>query len=494
MINVRKVSLPPYAPSLVESIRSIGYTFESAIADLMDNSITAEATRVQIKFSPYGDPFIGLLDNGKGMGPDELTQAMRHGSRNPSDQRSPDDLGRFGLGLKTASLSQCRRLTVISLKENRFSARCWDLDVIAAEEEWMLVEFDQEEVIGLPLVRELISQGQGTLVIWQDLDRVRDGELSIERALGEKMDLTREHLSLVFHRYLGGEKGLKKLMIQINGHPIEPLDPFLSYHRATEALRDEYVAIEGETISIKPFILPHISKLTKDDLIRAGGADVLRRNQGFYIYRNKRLITWGTWFRLIRQEELTKLARVRVDIPNSLDYLWTIDVKKSTASPPEAVRQNLKRIVDRIADGSRRVYHFRGRRTQADNLVHSWDRIEGREGIWYRINRNHPMVKEMQSDLTKKQLKTVDLVLSTLERTFPVDVLYADMAADRKIATGDETNIAETLRDLAKQLLETAATIDGGVSQMLSLLHILDPFCMYPEVTDDIIREFEHAK
>src|SRR5690606_8086368 len=125
-------TLRPSAARLMESMRDIGYSFESALADIVDNSISAEATRIEIvnDVEPVAGPYLGILDNGRGMAPEELTQAMQHGSRSPREVRDAGDLGRFGLGLKTASFSQCRRLTVVSRKGGELAARCWDLDLV----------------------------------------------------------------------------------------------------------------------------------------------------------------------------------------------------------------------------------------------------------------------------------------------------------------------------------------------------------------------------
>ncbi|HOI73621.1 MAG TPA: ATP-binding protein [Syntrophales bacterium] len=490
-----ELKVPPYAPTLIESMRSVGYSIQSAIADIIDNSISARARKIAVRFSPYDIPYVAVLDDGIGMSSDELTQAMRHGSKDPLSAREENDLGRFGLGLKTASLSQCRKLTVLSSKSGIISARCWDLDLIAVREDWILSVPDQIDLESLPLFTDLKNQAHGTLVIWHNLDRLCAGESSINRALEEKMDSVRGHLSLVFHRYLAGEAGLPKIEIYLNECPIEPSDPFLTMNTATQSLQDEFIEIEKHRISIKPFILPHASKLKPKDLQLAGGEDGLRRNQGFYIYRNKRLIIWGTWFRLVGQEEVFKLARVRVDIPSSLDHLWTIDIKKSTAHPPEEVRQNLKRIIDKIVGTSRRVYTYRGRTTTSDKLVHSWSRLQGREGISYIINRDHPIIKTFMNGLSIDERKICELILETLEHNYPVHALYADMASDRLKVINEETlgeNLKEKLEMLVQCLLNSACVIDGGREHLLGNLHLLEPFCEYPAVTESILRELSN--
>lgn len=488
-----ELEVPPYAPAFIESMRAVGYSLESAIADLIDNSISARATSVSIQFRPFGHPYVAIIDDGEGMTGDELTEAMRHGGRSPLEVRSPHDLGRFGLGLKTASLSQCRTLTVVSIKKGKLSARCWDLKLVARRKAWVLKVPDSEaEIKALPHVDEITRQKRGTVVLWHDLDRLAAGETSVESALDSKMDHVREHLAVVYHRYLSGEPGLKRIKIDINNNPVVPLDIFLASHGATQPLYEEVFSVEGHPIRVRPYILPHISKLTLDELKLAGGEEGLRRNQGFYVYRNRRLIIRGTWFRLARADELTKLARVQVDIPNALDSLWTLDIKKSSAHPPEVVRRNLGRTVERIAERSRRTYTFRGRRTQRDGITHVWNRMQGRGGISYLVNREHPLLKALVESLEDDQRRLFCAVLDTLESTYPADALYADMASDRPRVTEEQD--LETLKELALQILDAAESVRGAREAMLKVLHTIEPFSSYPELTTELVREIEHAK
>lgn len=488
-----EIRLPPFAPVLLESMRSIGYSLESAIADLVDNSISAGSSSVRIHFIPYGNPHVAILDDGEGMTAERLQEAMRHGSRNPLEQRAENDLGRFGLGLKTSSLSQCRKLTVASLSKNGvLVAGCWDLDLIAKRKEWIYSVFDHSaEIRKLPLVPELERQGHGTVVIWQALDRLGVGESSIEAALGSKMDRTRDHLSLVFHRFLSSEPGFPRLTISINDNTIEVIDPFLSEHSATQRLQKEEFVVDGKKIWVQPFILPHFSKLTAEELALAGGEEGLRRNQGFYIYRNRRLILWGTWFRLAKQKELSKLARVQVDIPNTLDQLWTLDIKKAGAQPPEEVRTNLGRILGKISEASRRTYTYRGRRTNNDGLTHTWHRVKGRGGIRYDINREHPLIVALKERLDDDSEGLSDLVLETLESTFPADSLYADMADEKPKSFAIE-DPETSLREIARQLL--SAVSPAVRENFLSRLPKIVPFSNHPDITLNIIGELTNAK
>ena len=330
-------SLPPYAPTLIESTRAIGYSLEAAVADIIDNSIAANAKNVDIYFFPIDGAYIAILDNGKGMAEEEIDIAMQYGSKNPTEERDKKDLGRFGLGLKTASLSQCRCLTVISKQGDNLEGRQWDIDHVTEVGDWSLNILDEEDIQQIPQFDELIKNESGTLVVWQKLDRLKAGEINFELSLGRKIDRVRDHLSLVYHRYLAGESGITKLKLSINGEKIKGIDPFLT-EKSVQAMDDETLVIQGNKILVRPYILPHISKLTSDEIKMLGGKDGLRKQQGFYVYRNKRLLVWGTWFRMMRQGDLSKLARIRVDIPNTLDDLWTLDIKKSSALPPAEVR------------------------------------------------------------------------------------------------------------------------------------------------------------
>lgn len=246
---MKAVIMPPDAPTLMWSTRAIGYTTPAAVADLIDNSISANASRIQIQFVSGEDSYISILDDGTGMGPDALRQAMKYGSGNPWRERSPSDLGRFGLGLKTASLSQCRKLTVVSKQDSVISAYCWDLDHVIEARSWELLELDENDILTLPQIGELQNQKEGTIVLWENLDKIFVGDENKEQGLLLKIKEIEEHLSLTFHRYLQGEPGLKKLTITSNGIPLKPTDPFFitrSDEMPSERISVHYINQNGE--------------------------------------------------------------------------------------------------------------------------------------------------------------------------------------------------------------------------------------------------------
>ena len=469
--------VPPVAPVLLESMRAIGYSFETAIADIIDNAISADATKVSILFSPYDLPHVAIIDNGHGMTSDELVDAMRYGSRNPLEHRGPRDLGRFGLGLKTASLSQCRRLVVASSKNGTVSSWCWDLDIVRDRQNWVLVGLDKAQIRSLPHGKLLLEMDHGTLVLWQNLDRIASDGSNIEQALEAKMDDTRKHLALVFHRLLTSKPDGTRVYLAINNVPVEPLDPYLLGNKATQHLPIEKFNIKGELVTVSPYILPHLSKLTRREMEMAGGEEGLRKNQGFYIYRNARLICWGSWSKLIRQEELTKLARVQVDIPNTLDNLWTLDVKKSSAIPPESLKHNLKRIIERIVERSRAVYTYRGKKARLDGVIHIWERTSCRGGYAYSINSSHPLVSILKDSLPEGDKSLLDDLLRLIQTCFPFDLLYVDMASDRKadnktLDDEDDKLYADSLGRLADVL----STCHQDDETLLKALCAIEPF------------------
>lgn len=471
------INLPPYAPTLMESTRAIGYSIEAAIADIIDNSIAAKASRVDIDFFPIGESYISILDNGLGMTRDELISAMQYGSRNPLEERDADDLGRYGLGMKTASLSQCRILTVLTKKDGVYSGAQWNLNHIQKTESWSLLLIQNEEAVNYPSYSKLKDYDNGTLIIWQDLDKFAVGESDMADAFSRKMGLIREHLSLVLHRYLSGEPGLKKLEIKMNGEGVEPQDPFLS-KKSTQLMDAETIIVRGQKVRVTPYILPHTSKLTQKELKALGGKDGLRKNQGFYVYRNKRLLVWGSWFRLMRQGDLSKLARVQVDIPNSLDDLWTLDIKKSTATPPEEVRKNLAIIVEKITEGSKRTWTYRGKKETSDSIIHVWNRMISRNGgIYYEINADHPMVDAILAGHPEMRPQ-IEAMLKQISLSLPLNSLYIDLTNDEKIANDSDEAISDII-GVIKSILENAPS--ELRNDLLESMIITEPFCNYSE-------------
>lgn len=484
---MKQIDMPPYAPTLIESTRAIGYSLETAVADIIDNSIAAGASRVDVRFFPIDEEYIAILDNGTGMDEEELNSAMQYGSRNPGDIRNSSDLGRFGLGMKTASLSQCRVLTVVSKQGESIQARRWDIDHVIQTGTWSLIALEDQELDSLPHIRDLKNYESGTLVVWQNLDRMKIGEIDFEKTMASKLDLVRSHLSLVYHRYLAGEEGINKLSIFINNMPVEPSDPFL-VKKSSRVMDDEVLHIRGSEVIVRPYILPHTSKMTQDELNQLGGEKGLRRQQGFYVYRNKRLLVWGTWFRMIRQEEMSKLVRIRVDIPNDLDDLWALDIKKSSAEPPAVVKSNLKMIVEKMSEKSKRIWTFRGKKETDDKFCHVWNRLKTRKGGYtYEINREYPLLKNLTEENPEIESELM-ILIREIEREIPLNSLYLDLTNDNKIENENSNSLKEVL-DTVKTILVSAD--DTKKEIILDTLIQCEPFCDYRY---EISKDYKEGK
>ena len=313
------------------------------------------------------------------------------------------------------------------------------------------------------------------------------------------MDLVRRHLSLVFHRYLEGEGLGEALEIEINGTPIAPVDPFLKHYKSTQKSLPDSIEIDGEAIQVRAFTIPHVSRLTRAEIEQAGGAEGLRRQQGFYIYRNRRLIIWGTWFKLLRQEELTKLTRIQVDIPNALDRLWTLDIKKSAASPPREVKDRLKALLPKIVERSRTVQTYRATKQTTGAPSPIWIREVFRdESVRYCIDRSHPVIDALRSSLDDKDGQSLAHVLRAVEESFPGEAFYNDRAGERigfknsDAAKEGDKQLDEYLYDLASEMLESISNHRDAQRSLLGSLTQIEPFAAHPDAVARIRERLSH--
>jgi hypothetical protein len=461
-------------------MRAIGYDAATAVADLIDNSITAGATTVDLRFPPGRPTCLAIVDNGRGMNAEDLLVAMRHGSRSPNEPRQAGDLGRFGLGLKTASMSQCRRLTVASRLHGSTAALQWDLDEVGFD--WEIGVLEPHDIRQLPFIEELEILETGTMVLWEKLDVLAADETGDGSVFGARISTVREHLSLVFHRFLAD--GRQPFSISINRTPVIPIDPFLE-HLGSTAGPEERISVEGHPVLLRAFTLPHISKLSVEQISSAGGEAGLRKRQGFYVYRDRRLIIWGTWFRLFRQEELTKLTRVRVDVSNTLDHLWRLDIKKSVASPPESIRNRLRGLVPTLVLPSTRTSRFRARMLDSKQVEPIWSRLQGRQGVFYAINMQHPLIQALQNSVSGDSLSDLNTALRAISESIPVDAIYHDGASDTALRSDpvSEEDIEEHLEDLARQIVGAFSDDNRKRDEVLKRLSQIEPFALHPAIT-----------
>lgn len=488
----------PKASTLMGSLRSMGYSFESAVADVVDNSISAHAQNVRILFptTPMDELALGILDDGDGMAADVLFEAMRYGCLSAEEERSEEDLGRFGMGMKSASLSQCRCLTVVSYESKILNGFTWDYNHILETKDWMIQELDSTEINKLPYIEKLKVQEKGTLVIWQDFDVLYNSSGGqVYSTLVELRSSLENALALIYHRYLSGI-GTLRLHIFINELDIKPQDPFLEQHPKTTVKKEIELDIKDSNgiermIKIRPFILPFATELKEKDKQLIGGIENLRAKQGFYIYRNKRLIIWGTWFGMKQRAELTKNARIRVDIPNSLDDIWSIDIKKQQASIPKQILRRLKRAVEEALEFSVRQQTYRGRTEKVDdNLDYIWDRKRGRNNtFFYQINRESKLFQFVRDRMSDEDYGYLEMFLTEIENNLPIQQLYIDKS-NESIAVLEETD--ERLDDVYQTAVTLATTMmsirTDGWEVIVDDLMNSEPWCKYPSIKEKLLK------
>lgn len=457
---------------MLSSLRAIGYSLPAAVADIVDNSITASARRIEIEFVFDGTrSYVLFHDDGVGMTATEVIEAMRLGGHGPEEARSEDDLGRFGLGLKTASFSQCRRLTVASRAAGSPIATArWDLAHVTEAREWDLLD---PGIASLPPeVATAVEDRAGTVVLWEDTDRIagtEDERPASASLFRQQIRQVEEHLGAVFHRFLTGRGQVK---LTLNGSQIEPWDPFMETHDATQVVGDEPMQFRGETIQVTAFVLPHRSRMT-DAEHETGGRGDWNNRQGFYVYRNRRLLVEGDWMRMFASEEHHKLARIRVDLPNTLDADWQIDVKKAVARPPAPLREPLRRIARVTRRRASDIYRHRGKveaRAASGTGAFLWERRSKRGRIIYGLNRKHPLLEELL-EMQPDDGRRLNSLLRLAEETVPVPLIVFDSAETpdehgHPFETAADSDVLELMTDLLQSMIRRGESRDSALRQL----------------------------
>ncbi len=429
--NLKKQEALPKAASMIETFRAIGYSLETAIADIVDNSISADAKNVWIsRIWDGGNSTIVIEDDGWGMNNQELVEAMCPGLQNPLHTRNTKDLGRFGLGLKTASFSQCRKLSVISKKKGYCPVYwSWDLDYVSKYNKWELIKWMPEQFEHI-----LDGKESGTVVIWTELDRIvkKNTEKSNENAkmkFSKSLDIVKKHLEMTFHRFI--EKG--ELTIYWGGregHPIIPWNPFCPKEKARQTKSTDYIGLSGATM--KGYVLPHEKEFSSSEAFKsAEGFRGWTAQQGFYVYRGDRLLLAGDWLGLFKKEDQYKLVRIEINLPNKLDFEWHLDIKKSRAYPPSVCRDQLESYAKSVRADGCEVYKHRGK------IIKKRSRVDY-QPLWlekkkdtkwsFVINRNHALIQNAKLLAKDNPQKAIETLLKFIEESIPTETIYIEKA------------------------------------------------------------------
>ena len=400
--QIRSISVPPAPLRLIENLTQIGYSFHTAIADLIDNSIQANSSDIYIDMCSINEadqPYVIICDNGKGMNKERLIEAMRFGSKEKYIEK---DLGKFGLGLKTASLSQCRILTVISKPRTQLESKSrlnickWDINYVYSYNEWRILnpkesELEDYEKLILEIYKEKIDNG-GTLVIWSDMKEFLPGLYDLDhnkrvRFVVDSTNKLKSHLGLTFHRFLDGTVSNKKrLKIFFDEKEIKSIDPFYTREKTKQMDKKEVYFDYGKEghkkskVIFSPYILPREDQFSSIEAYKnASKQGTWLSNQGFYFYRNGRLLKYGDWSSCATKDRKNILLRVAVDFNEKLDLSFEINISKEKATIPKKYKN------------------------EVSNFLKTW--IQEARKRWYGKNKN----KEIKPKITRKHYKPINI-------------------------------------------------------------------------------------
>lgn len=483
----KTISAIPEASSMIETFRAIGYNIETAIADIIDNSISANAKNIWINFEWLGeDTWISIKDDGVGMDENEIIQAMRPGSINPLNERTSKDLGRFGLGLKTASFSQARKLTVISKKINNTIVNwTWDLDFVNQIGDWKLIKYELNENV----LNEMSELKSGTIVLWNDIDRQVKGISKEDKNAMDKflqtMQNVKKHIAMVFHKFIGS----KRIKIYFQKRVIDAWDPFLVNESSTQVFPEERI-LNGE-VKIVGFVLPHKSKLEEETYRIAEGINGWNGQQGFYVYRNDRLLLAGDWLGIFRKEEHYKLARIQIEISNSLDLDWQIDIKKSIARPPLVLKDQIKAYALNVRQRAVEVYRHKGRIVQqiaGQKFVPFW--IEHRRGDkwFFKVNRENPILTKIKEHAKNDSDKAIETLLRFIEETIPSKSIYIKESEKPELQGSPfEATNHEIIKNTMQLLYSNYLSQGISEDEAKKIISNTEPFNLYVQFIDFLI-------
>ena len=373
---------------------------------------------------------------------------MKFGSRAyHQERRAENDLGRFGLGMKTASISQCRKLTVFSWQGGICSAYCWDLDRI--DETWNIDELSQEDIEKNEILEVIKSAlkfkftEHGTVVLWERMDRdVAKSDKSFQSFMND----ARDHIALVFHRYMENEAGYKQVIeFDMNTNVITPRPPFGPEKNPNRhILNGAQFFCHGHVVKYQPYLLPREVDSSPSEYAQFAGKEGYVQNQGFYVYRNRRLIERATWFKKHKKEHKTQLLRIRIDIPAELDEFWEIDVRKSQTTPPSEIQNRVALIVEQAMDEARCFWDSSHRNiaTRAHDFTPAWSINQLKPNVYdYSINKEHAIYKIISEQLTKEGKQLLRFYIDLLGKTFPYERYYSNRCqnVDEKIVSEGES-------------------------------------------------------
>jgi len=453
----------PRPKNEIKTLRKIGYTLETSIADILDNSITANAKniKIDIPISDKEEPYVSIIDDGHGMTKEDLIESMRLGCKDPDDEREPGDLGRFGSGMKTASFSQAKKLVVISkVKGKAANAAIWDIDRIVREDKWLLKVISGKELSEIKQLKVNKKMKSGTQVLWLNIDKYQNLKGSshgnIEKELANDINSIRRTIRVYFHRFLKVEQqdraDISKINIFLNSDdPLKPIDPFMSSYNGYQDSGKETIRDKDGVTLIRIHNVPHPELLSREELDDIGGVEFYNAKQGFYIYRDKRLMIEGDWLNTHAAGILGNRARVQVDVPSTMDHIWGTDVKKTSFNFPPKVITKLRTLARNATNTSKKDYKARSKSTK--KIDDFWEIIEDprTEKTDYRINSSNSELRAIFSHLDDNQTRNkLAQFLSKLSKNLPLKHILFTMGSKPR----DVNRTVPSWKELLNKLTE----------------------------------------
>lgn len=423
----------PSPEYLIKSIAEQGYSLESSLGDLIDNSVSADADRIEILIDTESLPFtLFLADNGKGMNEDQLKKNMHFPSSSIDNIRDNNDLGRFGLGMKTASFAQTRKFTVISKTQGKdvYSGRTWDVDYLKQVNDWRIIVNSTEEIEELISRYKSLSNGffnkfdsfeANTLVIWQGLYKFEeylagsDRQGSIKNQIN---DVTTEYLALVFHRFM--ERAKNPLKIRVNNIIVTPFNPFPIGETDLRLIQSKHKKFQADIITLEGYVLPSrsIEESKNSNNIWTTKSRGLMDMEGLYIYRADRIILFGGWNGIIRKSPRLQLARLKVEVGNKVDNLLHLNVAKSQIVIPYDLRIGFLKYIAELKTEAEREYYNRGIRSissrKTDTTPQLFSRKISNKGMLLEINNDFPLVAILNNSLNTESQKSFKVLLKII--------------------------------------------------------------------------------
>ena len=420
----------PRPEYLIKSIAEQGYSLETALADLIDNSVSANAEKVEILTENHENKLIVYLaDNGGGMTEQELIRNMQFPSNDMDHIREENDLGRFGLGMKTASFSQTRKFTVITRKkgEEIFSARTWDVDYLKKCGKWRIKKNTNDEIKSLFSEYESSSKKHlaayseytpNTIIVWEGLYKFENYTYTGNqfRHFKEQLNnVTSEYLGIVFHKFMELKKN--PLQIRINNTLVKPFNPFCSSTgEIPRSLGLKEMRFGKDVLKMNAFILP--VKACDNQHKWTTKNHNLMDLEGLYIYRGNRIIFYGGWNNIIKKESKLRLARLKIQVGNLNDDKLQLNVSKSQISIPYDLKTGVLKYIIQLREEAKKEYNNRGVKKKngysSKNNAELLSRIVTTKGAIYEINKEYPLVKLIWVELNTIQKKSFDLFIRSL--------------------------------------------------------------------------------